>query len=111
MPDTNFSLYDALYDALHEPIVLAHIAALIAAMLATYVACYPVVAFVRRGWAIKRGEVVSSLSENAKKLYLEVCLNSSPRTRKPSSTRSTTRATAAIASSSLPRCSRWSCFP
>jgi hypothetical protein len=79
MPDTNFSLYDALYDALHEPIVLAHIAALIAAMLATYVACYPVVAFVRRGWAIKRGEVVSSLSENAKKLYLEVCLNKQPK--------------------------------
>jgi hypothetical protein len=48
MPDTSVSLYDAL----HEPIVLAHIAALIAALLATYVACYPVVAFVRRGWAI-----------------------------------------------------------
>ena len=74
MPDTSVSLYDAL----HEPIVLAHIAALLAAMLATYVACYPVVAFVRRGWAIKRGEVVSSLSANAKKLYLQVCLNKQP---------------------------------
>jgi hypothetical protein len=107
MPDTSVSLYDAL----HEPIVLAHIAALIAALLATYVACYPVVAFVRRGWAIKRGEVVSSLSENAKKLYLEVCLNKQPKDPETEFNASTTRATAAIASSSLPRCSRWSCFP
>jgi hypothetical protein len=33
-----------------------------------------VIAFVRRGWAIKRHEVVNSLSDTAKKIYLKAFL-------------------------------------
>jgi hypothetical protein len=54
-----------------QPLALAHLAAALAAVLMSYLCCHPVIAFVRRGWAIKRSEVVQSLSDAAKKIYLE----------------------------------------
>jgi hypothetical protein len=38
------------------------------------VCIHPILAFVRRGWEIKRVHVLSGLSENAKRLYLKVFL-------------------------------------
>jgi hypothetical protein len=40
----------------------------------TYLCCHPVIAFVQRGWGIKRDEVVNSLSDTAKKIYLNAFL-------------------------------------
>jgi hypothetical protein len=53
-------------------IALAHFAAALAAALMTFLCCYPVIAYARRGWAVKRDEVVNSLSDTAKKIYLQV---------------------------------------
>jgi hypothetical protein len=64
----------SFWQTLREPIALAHLAAVVAAVLMTYVCCHPVIAFVRRGWVIKRDEVVNSLSDNAKGIYLECFL-------------------------------------
>lgn len=48
--------------------------AILATLLSTYLACHPILAFIRRGWAIKRDDIVSSLNDNAKKLYLQTFL-------------------------------------
>jgi hypothetical protein len=64
----------SLSEALREPWLLGHISAALAALLMTFLACYPIIAFVQRGWAVKKQEVVNSLSECAKKIYLEAFL-------------------------------------
>jgi hypothetical protein len=51
-----------------------HVAAFLAALIMTYLCCHPVLMFVRRGWFIKKQEVVNSLSERAKKKYIEAFL-------------------------------------
>ena len=51
-----------------------HLAALTSCLVATYLACHPILAFIRRGWAIKRDDILSSLDDRAKKLYLSTFL-------------------------------------
>jgi hypothetical protein len=61
--------------------MLLHVAAFTAALIMTYLCCHPVLMFVRRGWFIKKQEVVNSLSEAAKKTYIEAFLKK--KTSKP----------------------------
>jgi hypothetical protein len=51
---------------------LINIFSLLAALGFTVLAVYPVQAYLRRGWAIKKTDIFSSFSEDAKVLYLKV---------------------------------------
>jgi len=57
--------------------VLLQGAAAIATLLMTYLACHPILAFVRRGWIIKRDDILSSMKTDAKRLYLKTFLKKS----------------------------------
>ncbi len=48
-----------------------NIAALLSALALTYLCCHPIGAFYRRGWGIKKADIFSSLSVQAKALYLK----------------------------------------
>jgi hypothetical protein len=53
----------------------AHIAACAAALLMTYLCCHPVLSFVRRGWEIKKQDILNGFSRVAKRHYLQSFLN------------------------------------
>jgi len=63
-----------LFSAIGLPGAQLHWASVAAALLLTYLACHPILAFARRGWAIKRDDVLSSLNDSAKTLYLQTFL-------------------------------------
>jgi hypothetical protein len=48
-----------------------NIAALLSTLALTYLCCHPIGAFRRRGWDIKKADIFSSLSVQAKMLYLK----------------------------------------
>lgn len=54
-----------------------HLASVLAALLMTYLCVHPVVAFCKRGWNIKRTDILSSLDDEAKQLYLTTFLQRS----------------------------------
>jgi hypothetical protein len=61
-----------------------HLASALAALLMAYLCVHPVVAFCKRGWNIKRTDILSSLDDEAKQLYLTTFLQSSTgQRRKP----------------------------
>lgn len=45
--------------------------AALCALVLTFLTCYPVLAFVRRGWGIKKADIFSSLTPDAKACYLK----------------------------------------
>jgi hypothetical protein len=53
-----------------------HGASLLAALTLTYLPCHPIATFLRRGWEIKRADIVGSFNNQAKKLYLKTFFNS-----------------------------------
>jgi hypothetical protein len=55
-------------------VVLLHLAAVVGAAALTYLCIHPILSFVRRGWVIKREEVMASLDTEAKLLYLKMFL-------------------------------------
>jgi hypothetical protein len=55
-----------------------HVVAILAAIGMTYLCIHPILSFARRGWNIKQNDVLSSFSPEAKRKYLEFCLNQSP---------------------------------
>jgi hypothetical protein len=54
--------------------ILAQVAAILATLIMTYLACHPILAFIRRGWVIKRQDILSSMNTDAKRLYLKTFL-------------------------------------
>ena len=47
----------------------AYALAVFAALVLTYLCCHPVLAFIRRGWGIKKTDIFSSLNRAAKQAY------------------------------------------
>lgn len=56
------------------PFSMWHGFACLAALVITAACVYPILAFVRRGWWFKREEVLASLSDDAKKIYIKTFL-------------------------------------
>ena len=57
---------------------MPHVLSVPAALIMTWLACHPIFAFTRRGWWIKRDDILSSLNEAAKRQYLLTFLQRSP---------------------------------
>jgi hypothetical protein len=81
--------------------IWAQAAAILATLLMTYLACHPILAFTRRGWTIKREDILSSMNTNAKRLYLQTFLKRVPAIRTQISTACTHIGTAATGLSYL----------
>jgi cation transport regulator ChaC len=54
-----------------------HLVAILAAVGMTYLSIHPILSFCRRGWQIKRADVLSSLNDEAKRRYLQFFLKQS----------------------------------
>ncbi len=70
----DWTMLDPVRLLLPFPIRL-HLVSLVAAVAMTYLCAHPVLAFLRRGWEIRREDILSSLDDNAKTLYLESFLH------------------------------------
>lgn len=51
-----------------------HLGSILAAVMLTTLRCYPIATFARRGWLIKRDDILDSFTTDAKALYLKTFL-------------------------------------
>ena len=83
-------MFEGFLSAFPDPLKAAlpfpaetHLASVLVAALMTYLCVHPVLAFCRRGWNIKRTDILSSVDDEAKRLYLTTFLQPSTQRTKP----------------------------